>query len=48
MEEPTLQKQNWLKPCPGCGAQERLYRTPRGLRCADCVRKMDSGGLTFR
>ena len=48
MAEASVQKQKLGKPCPSCGAVERLYRTPRGLRCADCVRKMDSGGLTFR
>jgi hypothetical protein len=36
------------KACPHCGAIAHLYRTPRGLRCGDCVRVMDSGGLGFR
>ncbi|MDG7009092.1 MAG: hypothetical protein JRN06_12855 [Nitrososphaerota archaeon] len=34
--------------CPRCGSVERLYRTPRGLMCGDCVRTMDSAGLGFR
>jgi len=36
------------KVCPECGKVEHLYRTPRGLRCVDCVRRMDSSGLGFR
>ena len=36
------------RACPGCGYVERLYRTPRGLRCESCIRTMDSGGLGFR
>ena len=48
MAETSAQKAKMGKPCPNCGAVDRLYRTPRGLRCGDCVRKMDSGGLTFR
>lgn len=36
------------KLCPKCGAMEKLYRTPRGLRCARCVKDDDSGGLSFR
>jgi hypothetical protein len=47
MVEPTLQAQKETKACPGCGAIGRLYRTPRGLRCADCVKRMDSAGLGF-
>ncbi|QQG48384.1 MAG: hypothetical protein HY247_06475 [archaeon] len=34
--------------CPKCGIVGHLYRTPRGLRCASCVRNMDSSGLGFR
>lgn len=34
--------------CPKCGLIAHLYRTPRGLRCGDCVRVMDSAGLGFR
>jgi predicted amidophosphoribosyltransferase len=34
--------------CPGCGAVRRLYRTPAGLRCEECTKKMDSGGLEFQ
>ncbi|MDG6899465.1 MAG: hypothetical protein JRN11_01600 [Nitrososphaerota archaeon] len=48
MEEPALQSKGQYKECPRCGAKVRLYRTPRGLRCGDCVRKMDSAGLGFR
>lgn len=45
VQEPRVQ----AKVCPKCGAAaERLYRTPRGLRCAECVRKMDSSGLGFQ
>jgi hypothetical protein len=39
--------QSPLRECPKCGARARLYRTPRGLRCTDCVKKMDSSGLGF-
>ncbi len=48
MEEPALQSKGQYKECPQCGAKVRLYRTPRGLRCGDCVKKMDSAGLGFR
>jgi hypothetical protein len=34
--------------CPECGIVGHLYRTPRGLKCGDCVRAMDSSGLGFR
>jgi DNA-directed RNA polymerase subunit RPC12/RpoP len=34
--------------CPECGARTKLYRTPRGLRCGECVKRLDSGGLGFR
>jgi hypothetical protein len=37
-----------VRQCPECGEEAKLYRTPRGLRCMDCVRKADSGGLDFR
>ena len=37
-----------VRQCPGCGEVGRLYRTPRGLRCMDCIRRADSGGLSFR
>ncbi|MDV3293634.1 MAG: hypothetical protein LYZ70_05135 [Nitrososphaerales archaeon] len=42
------QSLNSPRQCPRCGSLERLYRTPRGLRCADCVKTMDSSGLSFR
>ena len=48
MAEPFLQSLKSPKMCPECGVTERLYRTPRGLRCSDCVRRMDSAGLGFR
>ncbi len=48
MENQPVQPQKPLKECPGCGVRARLYRTPRGLRCADCVKQLDSGGLSFR
>ena len=43
-----MQPQNRGAECPQCGARTRLYRTPRGLRCAECVKLMDSAGLGFR
>ena len=46
--ESLPQSQSSRKECPECGAQTRLYRTPRGLKCAECVKKMDSAGLGFR
>lgn len=48
MEEPVLQSKTAPEVCPQCGARGRLYRTPKGLRCADCVKEMDSAGLGFR
>ncbi|MCL4355360.1 MAG: hypothetical protein JRM79_03685 [Nitrososphaerota archaeon] len=42
------QSQKLPRACPRCGSIERLYRTPRGLMCEDCVRTMDSAGLGFR
>jgi hypothetical protein len=33
--------------CQDCGKVGRLYRTPRGLRCMDCIKKANSGGLYF-
>jgi len=48
MREALQQSVKLPKACPGCGNIERLYRTPRGLRCEDCVRTMDSSGLGFR
>jgi predicted amidophosphoribosyltransferase len=48
MEESMLEPRSHSGECPQCGARVRLYRTPRGLRCADCVKKMDSAGLSFR
>ncbi len=48
MAEQLIQGPNGQKECPKCGAKVRLYRTPRGLRCAECVKKMDSAGLGFR
>ena len=48
MEEIDRQSKGQPKECPQCGAKVRLYRTPRGLRCGDCVKKMDSAGLGFR
>jgi ribosomal protein L37AE/L43A len=48
LSEPVMQAQKQSRQCPECGAVERLYRTPRGLRCAECVKRMDSAGLGFR
>ncbi len=48
MGEATFQDRGFERECPSCGAKARLYRTPRGLRCGDCVKKMDSAGLNFR
>jgi len=48
MAERAVQGQADSKECPKCGARARLYRTPRGLRCAECVKQMDSAGLGFR
>ena len=48
MEETPVRSQSLMKACPECGAREPLYRTPRGLRCADCVKRLDSAGLGFR
>ena len=48
MEEPQARVKGQFMECPQCGAKVRLYRTPRGLRCGDCVKKMDSAGLSFR
>ena len=48
MAEGALQGQAAQKECPNCGARARVYRTPRGLRCGECVKKMDSAGLGFR
>ena len=48
MAESALQGHAAQKTCPNCGSVARLYRTPRGLRCAECVKKMDSAGLGFR
>ena len=47
MEETRMHTQD-RSECPQCGAKTRLYRTPRGLRCAECVKLMDSAGLGFR
>ena len=47
MGEAVAQQRNITKECPECGARVRLYRTPRGLRCAECVKKLDSAGLGF-
>jgi ribosomal protein L37AE/L43A len=46
--EAVQQPQKLPRACPRCGRVERLYRTPRGLMCEDCVRTMDSAGLGFR
>ena len=43
----SVQSQGDLRECPECGSRVRLYRTPRGLRCAECVKRLDSGGLGF-
>lgn len=48
MAETIPQAQAPQRECPECGARARLYRTPRGLKCAECVKKMDSAGLGFR
>lgn len=48
MDETPARPQNFMRACPECGARETLYRTPRGLRCADCVKRLDSAGLAFR
>jgi tRNA(Ile2) C34 agmatinyltransferase TiaS len=48
MVETPMQPQPRAVECPRCGARTRLYRTPRGLRCAECVKLMDSAGLGFR
>jgi hypothetical protein len=48
MEQPAVSAHGNLRECPECGAKTRLYRTPRGLRCGECVREQDSGGLSFR
>ena len=42
-----VQESKFRNYCPSCGALERLYRTPRGLRCAKCIKRMDSAGLGF-
>lgn len=47
MEKAVAQAKNLMKECPGCGAKVRLYRTPKGLRCAECVKRLDSAGLGF-
>lgn len=47
MAEPSLQSPKSPKICPKCGAMERLYRTPWGLRCERCVKEGDSGGFSF-
>ncbi|HUI24169.1 MAG TPA: hypothetical protein VLY82_07270 [Nitrososphaerales archaeon] len=46
--ETVQQSPKLPRACPRCGSVERLYRTPRGLMCGDCVRTMDSAGLGFR
>jgi hypothetical protein len=48
MPETPVQPGNLMVECPQCGDKARLYRTPRGLRCAECVKQMDSAGLGFR
>jgi hypothetical protein len=48
VEETSPRSETFMKACPECGAKAALYRTPRGLRCADCVKRLDSGGLGFR
>jgi tRNA(Ile2) C34 agmatinyltransferase TiaS len=48
MSETPMQSRTSTSECPKCGARTRLYRTPRGLRCAECVKLMDSAGLGFR
>ena len=47
-QEQSVHSNNIQRECPECGAIARLYRTPKGLRCAECVKRIDSGGLTFR
>jgi len=37
-----------LETCPECGGIGRLYRTARGLRCMNCIRRVDSAGIDFR
>ncbi len=48
MPETPVQARAQTAECPQCGAKTRLYRTPRGLKCAECVKLMDSAGLGFR
>ena len=48
MSETPVQPRARTMECPKCGAKAMLYRTPRGLRCAECVKLMDSAGLGFR
>jgi hypothetical protein len=48
MREALQLSQKLPRACPQCGKVGRLYRTPRGLRCEDCVRVMDSSGLGFK
>src|SRR5208337_507904 len=48
MTESVQQQQRSPKVCPECGAPGPLYRTPRGLKCENCVSRMDSSGLGFR
>lgn len=48
MADSPVQPPSRSVECPQCGAKTRLYRTPRGLRCAECVKLMDSAGLGFR
>jgi hypothetical protein len=48
MSQTTNLSSKLPKVCPECGSLVRLYRTPRGLRCESCVRRMDSSGLGFR
>ena len=47
MGDSAVQAQNFIE-CPECGTRTRLYRTPKGLRCAECVKRLDSAGLGFR
>ena len=47
MGEAVVQQKGVMKECPECGARVRLYRTPKGLRCAECVKRLDSAGLGF-
>lgn len=46
-EEVSSTPRSSARQCPGCGRAGRLYRTPKGLRCMNCVRRADSGGLGF-